>query len=225
MSPLVPLVRYQSALLLRSQRWLAPVLLYAALLGIGVQQGQPVLDSMGYAAAGLLPVAAWLVRICVTQEPEAARACAAATAGPARVHLASLLSAMGCAALLGVVGTAYVAAVSDPASGDHQVAVPLGAACAAGLIAAGVCALTGAAVGTLGSRPVLRARGWSLALTALAALLALVLAPSPARYAVFDLVTGSRTGAVHLALVPLGAALALAGTAAAGACALSARRR
>lgn len=34
------------------------------------------------------------------------------------------LSAMGRAALLGVVGTAYVAAVRDPESGDHQVAVP-----------------------------------------------------------------------------------------------------
>ncbi|MGW8731404.1 ABC transporter [Streptomyces sp. NPDC055808] len=225
MSPLVPLVRYQNALLLRSQRWLAPVLLYAALLGIGVQAGQPVLDSMGYAAAGLLPVAAWLVRICVTQEPEAARACAAASAGPARVHLASLLSALCCAGLLGVVGTAYVAAVSDPASGDHRVAVPLGAAIPAGLVAAGVCVLTGAVVGALGSRPVLGARGWSLAVTALAALLALVLAPSPARYAVFGLVNGSRTGTVHLALVPLAAATALAGAVAAGVCVLSARRR
>ncbi|MGW2818077.1 ABC transporter [Streptomyces sp. NPDC001415] len=222
---MIPLVRYQSALLLRSQRWLAPVLLYAAFLGIGMRAGDPVLDSMGYAAAGLLPVTAWLVRICVTQEPEAARTCAAAAAGPARVHLASLLSATGSAALLGLVGTAYVAAVSDPVSGDHKVAVPLGAAIVAGLLTAGVCVLTGAAVGALGSRPVLHGRGWSLSLTALAALLALVLAPSPAQYAVFGLVSGSRTGAVHLAVLPLAAAALLAGAAGAGVCALSSRRR
>ncbi|NED90862.1 ABC transporter, partial [Streptomyces sp. SID11233] len=63
------LVRYQAALLLRSQHWLAPVLLYLAFLGVGIRPGQPVLDSLGYAAAGLLPVTAWLVRICVGQEP------------------------------------------------------------------------------------------------------------------------------------------------------------
>ncbi|MFI6685801.1 ABC transporter [Streptomyces sp. NPDC050485] len=225
MTPLVALVRYQSALLLRSQRWLAPVLGYVAFLGIGVQAGEPVLDSMGYAAAGLLPVAAWLVRICVTQEPAAARTCAAAAAGPARVHLASLLAATGGAGVLGLAGTAYVAAVSDPASGDHKVAVPLGSATVAGLVAAGVCVLIGAAVGALGSRPVLHGRGWSLALTALAALLTLVLAPSPAQYAVHGLVTGSRSGTVHVAVVPLVVAAVLAGAAAAAVCALSSRRR
>ncbi|GAA3876747.1 hypothetical protein GCM10023084_32130 [Streptomyces lacrimifluminis] len=35
----------------------------------GVQGGQPVLVSLGYAAAAVLPVAAWLVRICVGTEP------------------------------------------------------------------------------------------------------------------------------------------------------------
>ncbi|MFG3282581.1 ABC transporter [Streptomyces sp. NPDC048111] len=225
MSPLVPLVRYQSALLLRSQRWLAPVLLYAAVLGVGVQAGEPVLGALGYAAAGVLPVAAWLVRICVTQEPEAARGCAAAAAGPARVHLASLLAATGCAAALAAAGTAYVAAVSDPAGADHRAAVPLGPAGAAGLLAAGVCVLTGATVGALCSRPVLHGRGWSFALTAAGALLALVLGPSPARHAVTVLVTGSPTGIVRLPLLPLAAAFALAVVVAAGVCALSSRRR
>jgi hypothetical protein len=62
MSTMTALLRYQAALLLRSQRWLPPFILYAAFLGIGVQGGQPVLDSLGYTAAALLPVAAWLVR-------------------------------------------------------------------------------------------------------------------------------------------------------------------
>ncbi|MYX58889.1 ABC transporter, partial [Streptomyces sp. SID8382] len=60
------LLRYQAALLVRSHRWLPPLLLYGAFLGIGVQTGQPILDSLGYAAAALLPVAAWLVRVGVT---------------------------------------------------------------------------------------------------------------------------------------------------------------
>ena len=83
------LLRYQADLLVRSQRWLPPVILYAVFLGIGVQSGQPVLDSLGDTAAGLLPVAAWLVRICVTGEPDAARACAAAARGPASTPVRS----------------------------------------------------------------------------------------------------------------------------------------
>lgn len=61
------LLRYQTALLVRSQRWLAPVLLYAAFIAVGVQWGQPVLDSLGYTAAGLLPVTAWLVQLCAAR--------------------------------------------------------------------------------------------------------------------------------------------------------------
>ncbi|MER6043732.1 ABC transporter, partial [Streptomyces sp. NPDC001856] len=92
------LLRYRAALLVRSQRWLPPFLLYAVFLGVGVQSGQPVLDSLGYAAAALLPVAAWLVRICVTDEPPAARTVVAAAAGPARAHLAAVLVALTAAA-------------------------------------------------------------------------------------------------------------------------------
>ncbi|MGW7287849.1 ABC transporter, partial [Streptomyces sp. NPDC054847] len=95
------LLRYHTALLLRSQRWLPPVLLYGAFLAVGVQGGGPVLDSLGYAAAALLPVTAWLVRICATQEPPAARSVTAAAVGAPRAHLASLLTAALCAAVLG----------------------------------------------------------------------------------------------------------------------------
>ncbi|MDG4861904.1 ABC transporter, partial [Streptomyces sp. T-3] len=72
------LLQYQAGLLLRSQRWLPPVLLYGIFIAVGAQAGDPILDSLGYAAAALLPVTAWLVRLCATQEPPAARHCAAA---------------------------------------------------------------------------------------------------------------------------------------------------
>ncbi|MBT2445160.1 ABC transporter, partial [Streptomyces sp. ISL-36] len=80
------LLRYQTALLLRSQRWLAPFLLYAAFVGVGITAGEPVLGALGYAVAGLVPVTAWAVRICLGQEPPAARAVVAAAAGRARAH-------------------------------------------------------------------------------------------------------------------------------------------
>ncbi|MFD9219354.1 ABC transporter [Streptomyces sp. NPDC060064] len=215
---------YQTALLLRSQRWLPPVLLYGIFLAVGVQSGQPVLDSFGYAAGALLPVTAWLVRVCATQEPPAARSIAAAATSPPRVHLASLLAAVACAGALGAVGTTVIALISKATSADNRVAIPLLPATAAGLLAAAVCVLTGAAVGALCTRPLLHARGWSLTATALVALLALVTSGSPAKYALTGLVTGSRTGTVQLSVLPLISALLVAVVAGAPACALSSLR-
>ncbi|MFF5583779.1 ABC transporter [Streptomyces hygroscopicus] len=218
------LLRYQAALLVRSHRWLPPLLLYGAFLGIGVQAGQPILDSLGYAAAALLPVAAWLVRVCATNEPAAARSCAAAAVGPARVHLAGVLTALGAALVLGIAGTLLVAAVSDPHSSDHRHGVPVPEAAVAGLLAAVACALLGTAVGALCNRPLLRRPGWAIPSTMFAALLVSVAGASPANAAVSGLVDGSRSGTVPMPLLPL----ALAGAAAAGAtalaCALSSRR-
>lgn len=219
------LIRYQAALLLRSQRWLAPVLLYVAFLVVGVRAGQPVLDSLGYSAAGLLPVAAWLVRICATQEPPAARTVvAAAVGGQPRAHLAALLTALGSAGLLGTAAIAVVLLISEPASTDHTVAVPLTSAGLAGLLATACCALLGAAAGALCTRPLLHRRGPSIAATVLAALLALVTSGSPAKYAVTGLVTGSHTGTAHVPVLPLLGAAAVATAVAALACRLTSVR-
>ena len=218
------LLRYQADLLVRSQRWLPPFILYAVFLGVGVQSGQPVLDSLGYTAAALLPVAAWLVRICVTNEPPAARSCVAAAVGPARAHLASLLVALGAAATVGTVATLVVALISDPMSADHRTRVPLLPAGAAGLLAALACALLGTAVGALTTWPVLRSTGRAVPALLLAALLALVATGSPAQAAVGGLVTGSRSGTVPVPLLPLTGAALLAAAASAGACALTSRR-
>lgn len=219
------LIRYQAALLLRSQRWLAPLLLYGAFLGVGVRSGQPVLDSLGYTAAGLLPVTAWFVQICATQEPPAARTVvAAAVGGQPRAHLAALLTALGSAGLLGAAATAVVLLISEPASTDHTVEVPLPSAGLAGLLATACCALLGAAVGALCTRPLLHRRGWSIAATVLAALLALVTSGSPAKYAVTGLVTGSLTGTVHVPVLPLLGAAAVATAVATLACRLTSVR-
>ncbi|MEU2283628.1 ABC transporter [Streptomyces sp. NPDC013178] len=218
------LLRYQAALLVRSQRWLPPVLLHAVFLGVGVQSGQPVLDSLGYAAAALLPVAAWLVRICVTNEPPAARTVVAAAAGPVRAHLAAVLVALGAAGLLGTATTAVVALISDPVSADHQQRIPLPQASAAGLLATLTCALLGTAVGALTAWPVLRSPGRAVPTLLLAALLALVVTGSPAQAAVSGLVTGSRSATVHPPLLPLAAAALVTAAATAVACALTARR-
>ncbi|WP_406333641.1 ABC transporter [Streptomyces sp. NBC_00203] len=218
------LLRYQTALLLRSQRWLPPFILYAAFLAIGVQSGQPVLDSLGYAAAAVLPVAAWLVRICATNESPAARSCVSAAVGPARAHLACLAVALGAAVLIGAAATLVVTVISDPTSTDHQKRVPVLAAGGAGLLAALVCALLGTAVGALTTWPLLRSPGRAVPAMLLAALLALVVTGSPAHAALTDLITGSQAGTVPVPLLPLAAAALLTAAAIAGACALTSRR-
>ncbi|NUV59787.1 ABC transporter [Streptomyces sp. CAI-85] len=218
------LLRYHGALLLRSQRWLPPFLLYAVFLAVGVRGGQPLLDSLGYAAAALLPVAAWLVRICVGNEPPAARTVVAAAAGPARTHLACVLVALGTAALLGTAATAVVALVSDPVTADHQQRVPAVAGTAAGLLATLICALLGTAVGALTAWPVLRSPGRAVPALLLAALGALVVSGSPAHAAVSGLVGGSHTATVRLPLLPLAAAVLLTAAATGAACALTSRR-
>lgn len=221
---MIPLLGYQAALLLRSHRWLPPLLFYGAVMGIGVQGGQPILDSFGWAGAALVPVAAWFVRVCVTNEPDAARNCAAAAAGPWRVHLAAVLTGLLASTVLAVAGTALVAAISDPRSADHRVAVPVLSASPAGLLTALACALLGTGVGALCNRPLLRSTAWAVPSTVLAALAVTVAAGSPANAAVTGLVAGSRDGTVTMPLLPLGIAAVLATGATAVACAVSGRR-
>ncbi|UUU30178.1 ABC transporter [Streptomyces sp. CA-210063] len=218
------LLRYQAALLLRSQRWLPPVILYAAFLGIGVRNGQPVLDSLGYTAAALLPVAAWLMRICATNEPPAARSCTGAAAGPVRAHLACVLVAFATAALLGTAATVVVTFISAPTSTDHQTRVEALPAGGAGLLAALTCALLGTAVGALTNWPLLRSPGRAVPALLLGVLLTLVMAGSPARVAITALVDGSRHAIVPAPVLPLAAAGLLTAAATAVACALTTRR-
>ncbi|MFD3452671.1 ABC transporter [Streptomyces sp. NPDC058691] len=219
------LLRYQTALLLRSYRWLPPLLLYAAVLAIGLTAGpQPLLDSLGWSAAALLPAAAWLVRVCVTGEPPAARACAAAATGPARAHAAAVLAALVCSAVTGFAGTGIVLWVADPHTTDHLKAVPVGPAAVSGVLTALVSALLGTAVGALTNPPVLLRPGWAVPVTTGAAVLVLVAAGSPANAAVRELVAASHTGHVPYPLLPLLAAAVVAAGAAAVAGLLSSRR-
>ncbi|OEU86162.1 ABC transporter [Streptomyces abyssalis] len=218
------LLAYQTELLVRSQRWLPPLLLYVAFLGLGIQSGGPLLDALGYAAAALLPVTAWLVRICVGGEAAAARHCTAAAAGPWRVHLASVLTALLAACVLGAVATLYAVAVSDPHSSEGHVGVPVPQAAGAGLLAVIACALLGTAVGALCNRPVLSSTGLAVPSGMLAALLVLVAGGSPANAAVSGLVTGSHTGTVIMPWVPAVLSLAVAAAATAFACRQASRR-
>ncbi len=134
------------------------------------------------------------------------------------MHAAALLTGLAGSLLAGAAGAAVVLLTGDRAGLDPAATV------LAAALAVAVCALTGAAVGALCSRPLVRRRGYGVLAGILGALLAWVLAPSPARGAVSALVTGARSGAVPLPLPSLAGALLLAGAAGAVACLAAARR-
>ncbi|MEV6108649.1 ABC transporter [Streptomyces sp. NPDC051940] len=218
------LVRYQWALLVRGHRWIAPVVLYAAILAVGIRGGEPALDSLGFAAAALTPSAAWLVRVCVTAEPDAARACAAAARGAGRTHLAAVLAASAASLVLAVAGTAVTLAVSDLRGYGDGPALGAAPAAAAGLTAAAACALLGIAVGALANRPVLRSPARSVPAMLAGAVAVLVAGVSPANAAVSGLTEASQQGTVRLPLLSLALSAAVAAAAVAAACAVSRRR-
>jgi hypothetical protein len=218
------LVRYQVELLLRSQRWLPPFLCYALLLAVGVQSGNPLLDSLGVAATLLVPVTAWYARSVLTADPPPARAVLVAARGAARVQLAALLAALLAGLVLGVLGLAVVWWISGPTTNVAHHQVPVAGALLAGLLATLACAFTGLAVGALCHRPVLLRAGYGIVGALGLSVLVLVLPGSPANQAVRALVTGSRVARVELPLLGLAGAAVLAVLVGAGSAWLAGRR-
>jgi hypothetical protein len=215
------LTRHHLELLLRSRRWLPPFLCYGILLVLGISGGDDPLSGCAYSAGLLLPVTAWCVRIALTAEPPAARACRAAAAGRTRVHLAALLAALITALVPAVAG----AAAALLAGTSARVGPATVAAAAVGATAA--CLLLGLAVGALGSRPVVADRTYGILLTLGGTVLVLLLPGSPGRTVVRDLVLGARDGRVDLVggVAPaLGASGLLAAAAVAVAAVLADRR-
>jgi hypothetical protein len=198
------LFRYQAASLFRSHRWILPLIIYVLLLSVGGAAGgkQALADGLAWSAAILVPVVALLTRSMLTAEPAAARACVAAARGPSRAQLATLVTAFTAGVVLGLAGTAY-----ELVTLGHKTALltPL----AAGLSKAMVCALVGAAVGTLFNRPLIRHPAAALLSTMAAVVVALVSGISPASAALRGNGAAIQSAAWPAGL-PLVAAFALA---------------
>ena len=178
------LIRYQLALLLRSQRWLPPVLFFAVLIVAGVFGGQQYGDSLGWCAGMLVPGAGWLTRAVLTGEPAAARACVSAAAGPRRVQSAALAAALGVGAVLAVVAGVFEWTMSSPPPGVAK--VPLAPIARDGAAAIAVGLLVGVALGALCAPPLVQRSATGI-LTMAAASVVLLVAPwSPVNAAIRD---------------------------------------
>jgi hypothetical protein len=184
----IALLRYQAAILLRSHRWVLPVILYGLLLSVGFASSTPLSQGLDWSAGMLVPAVALLTRSMLTAEPDAARACVCAAVGPVRAQLAVLLSALGAGAVLGIAGACFEV-VTDQSVVNNGVAGPAGRLEAttghpgvlfAGFAMAAVCLLVGSAVGALCNPPLLRHTGMALLATMAAVVFALASDISPA---------------------------------------------
>jgi hypothetical protein len=178
----IALLRYQTAIMFRSHRWVFPLISYVLLMSVaGVGGAQSLPGGLDWSAAMLLPVVALLTRSMLTAEPAAARACVAAAAGPRKAQLAVLLTGLAGGAVLMLAGAGYELATTGGMLKELHghpglVAADLGA----GLGKAIICVFVGSAVGTFFNAPVIRHQAMALLSTIAAVVVALVSSVSPA---------------------------------------------
>jgi hypothetical protein len=188
----IALLRYQAAILLRSYRWIFPLILYGVLLGVGFSSSEPLTQGMDWSAAILVPAVALLTRSMLTAEPAGARACVAAAAGPVRAQLATLLAAAFGGVVLAVIGICYTVLTDgyvlklkpgQPPPGPISKAVaaithPATLSVGVGMLL--VCLLVGCAVGALCNPPLLRHPAMATISTIAAVIFAVASDVSPA---------------------------------------------
>jgi hypothetical protein len=205
------LLRYQTSIMLRSHRWIFPLIAYGLLVSVGAAASMPLAEGLNWSAAMLVPVVAFLTRSMLMAEPDAARACVAAAAGPVRAQLATLLVALGGGVVLGVGGAVFEvltdASVAAADANRLSATVAHPAVLFAGLGTAVVCLLIGSAVGALCNPPLLRHPGLAMLSTLAAIILALASDVSPASAALRE--SGSLKAAHWPGGIPLAAAAAV----------------
>ena len=185
---MIALLRYQTAILLRSHRWIFPLIAYGLLISVGAASSTPLAEGLDWSAAMLVPVVAFLTRSMLIAEPDAARACVAAAAGPVRAQLAALLTALGAGVVAGLAGACFTVLTGESIVKQQgsDVFSKIGATFAhpavltAGLATALVCLLVGSAAGALCNPPLLRHPGAAMLATLAAIILALAANVSPA---------------------------------------------
>jgi hypothetical protein len=206
------LVRYMFTVMLLSQRYLAPLLLFIGLLVVLTSNDSgPLASIYASAAGGMLVCSTWLTIALVGLEDGPHRSIVVVSAGSSlRVLLGTVCTALIFCLLLTAAGLALPFLL-----GTHAL-IP--ADLLLGVEAQLTCAFTGIAIGLLCSRLVFRHQGYALVL-ALALLLATVLAKglSPVNLLFTTLATSSDSA--HLlastgGLLAVAAGVLAAGTAA-----------
>lgn len=188
---MIALVRYVSRDTLRSQRWVAPLLCFAAIDAvIGAQTGS-VLPSYAIGAAVLLFIATWLTVVIINNEDPIQQSITEVCAGSqTKVRISKLAVSLLIAVILGVLGMVAPTIVSSsPTTGKEVIA---------GICAQIITALMGVTFGAICSRPILRRRSWSVLLGVLLGMATVLIPHGPPTRQI--LVLFNETG--HFALGP-----------------------
>lgn len=186
---MIALMKYVGRDTLRSQRWVAPVLCFAAIDAIiGAQTGS-VLPSYATGAAALLFIATWLTVVIINNEdPIQQSITEVCSGGQTKVRLSKLTVSLLIAVVLGVLGMVAPTIVSgSPVT--VKVAI-------AGICAQLITAVTGVTFGAICSRPIIRRRSWSVLLGVLLGMATVLIPHGPPTRQL--LVTFNETG--HFAL-------------------------
>jgi hypothetical protein len=200
--PVAAVARYELALLVRSQRWLPPVVLLGFVLVTATAGGPPAGDALAFGGAALVPVCAWLTRVVLVGDPPAARACLMAAVGAARTQAGCLAAAVVAAGAVCVVATVALTALVTVGQGGGEPGW-VAATAASGLVTELACGFIGVALGAVGNPPVLRRVDAAVLVMGLGVTLALVSSGSPAYAAISDLSRTPRAVAGPVAWQPL----------------------
>ncbi|MDF4252364.1 hypothetical protein [Streptomyces sp. WMMB303] len=200
---MIALIRYTFASVLHTQRYVAPLLLFAGLLGVLTVNGSGALSFAYASSAGALFICStWLSVALMSLDEPAQRAIVVVASGgrPLKVLLASIGTALlSCGALM-VVGL-----VLPLWLGRYDVTLR---GLVLGLEAQLTCALVGTAIGVLCSRAVFARQGYALVSAVALVMLALLSKGMPPVNRLFTLMSTTPDPAGLLA--PAGGMLALA---------------
>lgn len=153
---MIALIRYSLASMLHAQRYLAPVLLFLAILAVLTINDQGSLAAVYVVCAGgLFVCSAWLTITLINMEDPVHRAVTIVNAGRSR----TVLIATTCLALIVCLALTGVGMVFPLFSGRHVVTA---AGLVVGLEAQLACVFVGVGVGLLCSRLVIGRPGYSL---------------------------------------------------------------
>ncbi|MET8957314.1 hypothetical protein ACWEQN_34845 [Streptomyces sp. NPDC004129] len=161
------IARYVLADYLRSQRYLPQLVSYLGFLAIFYAFPGTVLPGYGASAAALLPVSVWLTLSLHNTEDPLQAAVTIANAGSRR----RVMIGKTCAALAGVIALSAIAVIW-PMVSSGRLHTP--ADLTVGLVAHLTCGITGIALGTCCTRPIIKRQGYAFATALLLGLIALV---------------------------------------------------
>jgi hypothetical protein len=216
-------IRYVASDAIRSQRWIPPVVVFAAFVAIANSNPGPLLTTFADTLAVLFPIAIWLsVAILGAEDPVQIDISIVTVGSDIRYRLGKLLTCFLAGAVLSVGAVAIPVAVAVPSStGARRIAGDA----AAGLVAHLIVVLSAVAVGALISRPVIRRSGWAFYAATIVIVADIGLPDAPPVRQLLSLLDGAHPHHLASSLVAIGTETAALSAAAVALALAVARRR